>query len=307
LLFGLSVLTFIFVLAYSGVKMKSNATKNGNNGSNTQDKGVTLMGIDEVQQRMFVEERRRHILDLLDLSKRVTVRELANAFSVSAVTVRSDLEVLAEMGALVRSHGGAVKPLSPAPNLPISLKERLRQNEKARIGVMAASMIQDGETVIFDSGTTTAAVAKCVASLRLTSLTVITNALNIATELASLPHVRVIILGGIVRGAALSMVGPHAEQALTNLNADRVFLGVDGIDPEVGLTTPDVLEAQLSALMIRVSREVVAVADSSKFMNRSLSVIAKLDSIHKIVTDEGIPTSMMDALHENGVEVLIAK
>jgi DeoR family transcriptional regulator, aga operon transcriptional repressor len=287
--------------------MKSNANKNGNNSSNTQDKGVMLMGIDEVQQRMFVEERRRHILDLLDLSKRVTVRELADAFSVSAVTVRSDLEVLAEMGALVRSHGGAVKPLSPAPNLPISLKERLRQNEKARIGVMAASMIQDGETVIFDSGTTTAAVAKCVASLRLTSLTVITNALNIATELASLPHVRVIILGGIVRGAALSMVGPHAEQALSNLNADRVFLGVDGIDPEVGLTTPDVLEAQLSALMIRVSREVVAVADSSKFMNRSLSVIAKLDSIHTIVTDEGIPAPMMDALHENGVEVLIAK
>jgi DeoR family transcriptional regulator, aga operon transcriptional repressor len=287
--------------------MKSNASKNGNNSSNTQDKGVTLMGIDEVQQRMFVEERRRHILDLLDLSKRVTVRELADAFSVSAVTVRSDLEVLAEMGALVRSHGGAVKPLSPAPNLPISLKERLRQNEKARIGVMAASMIQDGETVIFDSGTTTAAVAKCVASLRLTSLTVITNALNIATELASLPHVRVIILGGIVRGAALSMVGPHAEQALSNLNADRVFLGVDGIDPEVGLTTPDVLEAQLSALMIRVSREVVAVADSSKFMNRSLSVIAKLDSIHTIVTDEGIPAPMLDALHENGVEVLIAK
>jgi len=265
------------------------------------------MGIDEVQQRMFVEERRRHILDLLDQTKRVTVRELADAFSVSAVTVRSDLEVLAEMGALVRSHGGAVKPVSPAPNLPISLKERLRQNEKARIGVMAASMIQDGETVIFDSGTTTAAIAKCVASLRLNALTVITNALNIATELSNLPNVRVIILGGIVRGAALSMVGPHAEQALSNLNADRVFLGVDGIDPEVGLTTPDVLEAQLSSLMIRVSREVVAVADSSKFMNRSLSVIAKLNSIHKIVTDEGIPAQMMEALHENGVEVLIAK
>ena len=287
--------------------MKSNANKNGNNGSNTQAKGVALMGIDEVQQRMFVEERRRHILDLLDQTKRVTVRELADAFSVSAVTVRSDLEVLAEMGALVRSHGGAVKPVSPAPNLPISLKERLRQNEKARIGVMAASMIQDGETVIFDSGTTTAAIAKCVASLRLNALTVITNALNIATELSNLPNVRVIILGGIVRGAALSMVGPHAEQALSNLNADRVFLGVDGIDPEVGLTTPDVLEAQLSSLMIRVSREVVAVADSSKFMNRSLSVIAKLNSIHKIVTDEGIPAQMMEALHENGVEVLIAK
>jgi DeoR family transcriptional regulator of aga operon len=114
------------------------------------------------------------------------------------------------------------------------------------------------------------------------------------------------MLGGFLRGGALSMVGPHAEQALSNLNADRMFLGVDGIDPEVGLTTPDVLEAQLSALMIRVSREVIAVADSSKFMQRSLSVISKLDAIHKLVTDEGIPQEMLDALDIAGVEVIIA-
>jgi DeoR family transcriptional regulator of aga operon len=207
----------------------------------------------------------------------------------------------------VRSHGGAVKSLSPAPDLPISLKERVRQNEKARIGAVAANMIRDGETVIFDSGTTTAAVAKCVASLRLESLTVITNALNIAVELANLPQVRIIMLGGFLRGGALSMVGPHAEQALSSLNADRMFLGVDGIDPEVGLTTPDVLEAQLSALMIRVSREVIAVADSSKFMQRSLSIIGKLDAMHKLVTDDGIPQEMLDALDIAGVEVIIAK
>ena len=280
--------------------------KHSGNGSKTQADGVKML-IDDAQQGMLVEERRRHILDILDEEKRVTVRKLADVFSVSAVTVRGDLEALSQMGALVRSHGGAVKPLSPAPDLPISLKERLRHHQKASIGATAAAMIRDGETVIFDSGTTTAAVAKCVASLRLNSLTVITNALNIALELANLPHVRIIMLGGIVRGAALSLVGPHAEQALSNLNADRVFLGVDGIDPEVGLTTPDVFEAQLSALMISVSREVVAVADSSKFMHRSLSVIAKLDGIHKLVTDEGIPPQMLDSLHAAGVEVIIAK
>jgi DeoR family transcriptional regulator of aga operon len=281
--------------------------ENGPNGNKTQAPLVNLLEASDDQQRMLVEERRRHILDILDKSKRVKVRELADIFSVSAVTVRADLEALSQMGALVRSHGGAVKPLSPAPDLPISLKERVRQSEKARIGAIAASMIRDGETVIFDSGTTTAAVAKCIASLRLESLTVITNALNIALELANLPQVRIIMLGGFLRGGALSMVGPHAEQALSNLNADRMFLGVDGIDPEVGLTTPDVLEAQLSALMIRVSREVIAVADSSKFMQRSLSVISKLDAIHKLVTDEGIPQEMLDALEIAGVEVIIAK
>jgi DeoR family transcriptional regulator of aga operon len=281
--------------------------KQSGNGSKTQSAQVEVIRMDDNQQGMLVEERRRHILDLLEQSNRVTVKELADIFSVSAVTVRGDLEALAQMGALVRSHGGAVKSLSPVPDLPVNLKERLRYGEKARIGILAASMIRDGETIIFDSGTTTAAVAKCIVSLRLSSLTVITNALNIASELANLPQVRIIMLGGMVRGGALSLVGPHAEQALSNLNADRLFLGVDGIDPEVGLTTPDVLEAQLSALMIRVSREVVAVADSSKFMQRSLSVIAKLDAIHKLVTDEGIPRSMLDALHVAGVEVMIAR
>ena len=179
---------------------------------------------------------------------------MANLFSVSAVTIRADLEALSKMGALVRSHGGAVKALSPAPDLPINLKERLRQSEKARIGAVAAQLIGDGETILFDSGTTTAAVARCIPSLQLNSLTVITNALNIAIELANLPYIRTIMLGGILRGAAQSLVGPHAEEALSNLNADRLFIGVDGIDPEVGLTTPDVFEAQLSALMIRVSR-----------------------------------------------------
>ena len=265
------------------------------------------MNVDFAQEKMLVEERRRYILDLLEQSKRVTVRQLSDLFGVSTVTIRGDLEVLEQMGALVRSHGGAVKPHSPAPDLPINLKEALRQNEKARIGSVAASMIRSGETIIFDSGTTTAAVARCVAGLRLESLTVITNALNIALELASVPNLRIIMLGGILRGAALSMVGPHAEHALMNLNADRMFLGVDGIDPEVGLSTPDLLEAQLSGLMIRISREVVAVADSTKFMNRSLSVIAKLDAIHKVVTDEGIPPEMTEALQTAGVEVIIAK
>ena len=97
-----------------------------------------------------------------------------------------------------------------------------------------------------------------------------------------------------------------AEQALSNLNADRFFLGVDGIDPVVGLTTPDVLEAELSALMIRVSREVIVVADSTKFSNRSLSVIARLDTIHKLVTDEGISPRMRHAVEAAGVEVIIA-
>jgi len=263
------------------------------------------MGTDEALQRLMVEERRRQILELLEQQKRVTVRDLAERFSVSAVTVRSDLEVLERAGALVRSHGGAVKPLASAPDLPVNVKQSLHQAEKERIGAAAAAMIRDGETVIFDSGTTTAAVARNIRTLRLSSLNVITNALNVALELADLPYIRLIMLGGILRGSALSLVGPHAEQALGGLYADRLFLGVDGIDPETGLTTSDVLETQLSALMIRVSREVVLVADSSKFRRRGLSVIARLDAVHKIVTDDGVSPEMVSAVEAAGVEVII--
>ena len=133
----------------------------------------------------------------------------------------------------------------------------------------------------------------------------ITNALNIAMELANLPHVRVIMIGGILRQMSYSLVGPHAEHTLRGLNADRLFLGVDGLDPEIGLSTPDVLEAQLNAIMIRVSREVIVVADSSKFRRRSLSVIARLDQVHRVITDDRVPREMVAALKTQNVEVMV--
>ncbi len=114
------------------------------------------------------------------------------------------------------------------------------------------------------------------------------------------------MLGGILRPTSLSLVGPQAEQTLKDLNADRLFMGVDGLDPAVGLTTPDVLEAQLNGMMIRVSRDVVVVADSSKLNRRSLSLIAKVESVHRVVTDEHADAEAVQALRDRGVEVIIA-
>jgi DeoR family transcriptional regulator of aga operon len=158
---------------------------------------------------------------------------------------------------------------------------------------------------MMDSGTTTAEIARQIKFLKLKSLTVITNALNIAMELANLPHVRVIMIGGILRQMSYSLVGPHAEHTLRGLNADRLFLGVDGLDPDIGLSTPDVLEAQLNAIMIRVSRDVIVVADSSKFRRRSLSVIATLERVHKVITDDRASREMVDALKAQNVEVIV--
>src|SRR6478736_483621 len=214
--------------------------------------------------KLLVEERRRRILELLDKEERATVEELSDRFDVSSVTIRGDLDTLADAGAIVRSHGGALRRLDQE-DAPIAVKETLHHGEKVRIGHAAAGLIRQGETIILDSGTTTAEIARQLKFLKLKSLTVITNALNIAMELANLPHVRVIMIGGILRNMSYSLVGPHAEQTLRGLNA----------------------------MMIRVSREVIVVADSSKFERRSLSVIAKLDTVHKVITDKGAPASMV--------------
>ena len=253
--------------------------------------------------RMLVEERRRKILHLLDEQGSVMVEELAERFAVSAVTVRADLASLERTGRLVRSHGGAVKP--QAYDMPLGVKETLHRREKSRIGQVAAKMIHDGETVLLDSGTTTCALARELKSMPLRALTVITNALNIAMELAGLRHIRVIMLGGILREMSYSLVGPHAEQILERFHVDRLFLGVDGVDPDAGLTTPDVLEAKLNTLMIRVARQVVVVADSSKFGRRSLSKIADLEAVHRVITDRKLSAEMHRALKAASIEVVI--
>jgi len=255
--------------------------------------------------RLLVEERRRRILELLEAQERVTVEELVDRYGVSAVTIRGDLDALADLGAVVRSHGGALKRAEAPEDVPIAVKETLHHAEKVRIGHAAAQMVRDGETVMLDSGTTTAEIARQIRFLKLRSLTVITNALNIAMEIASLPHVRLIMIGGILRQMSYSLCGPPAEHALRGLHADRLFLAVDGLDPEIGLMTPDVLEAQLNTVMIQVSREVVVVADSSKFQRRSLSVIAKLDAVHKVVTDSGASPEVLAALRARNVEVIV--
>lgn len=256
------------------------------------------------QSRLLVEERRRRILEILEAQERATVEELVGRFGVSAVTIRGDLDALSSVGAVVRSHGGALKRVE-APDEPITVKETLHHAEKARIAQAAIRMIRDGETIILDSGTTTAEIARQLKISEFRSLNVITNALNLAMELANLPHVRVIMIGGLLRQMAYSLVGPSAEHALRGLHADRLFLGVDGLDPEIGLMTPDVHEAKLNAIMIEIARETVVVADSSKFQRRSLSVIAKLDKVNKLITDDQAPPELLAVLRGRNVEVIV--
>jgi len=249
------------------------------------------------------EERRRAILEMLDRDGRLLVADLARRFHTSQVTIRKDLEVLHEQRRLHRTHGGALPARERALDDPtLREKEQLHRREKVLIAAAATRMVQRGQVVVLDSGTTTTAIARGLRDFQ--SLTVVTNAVNIAAELAGTP-IEVILTGGTLRKNSFSLVGPMAEDTLRHLNADLLFLGVDGFDVRYGLTTPNLLEAQVNRVMIEVARRVVVVCDSSKFGRRSLSLIAPTSTIHEVITDRRIPKPDLRALKKAGAEVTL--
>ncbi len=258
--------------------------------------------LETTDRNLLIEERRRRICDLLREQGRVTVESLATRFGISQVTIRADLSMLESTGALTRTHGGALRRAEDLDE-PLGVKQLQHHAEKVRIAIAACELIREGETIILDSGTTTAEIARCIRASEFKSINVITNALNVAALLMDVPSVRLIMPGGILRRESNSLSGHMSESALANLQADRLYLGADGVDPEIGVMTPHLPEAELNAQMIRISRQVVVVADSSKLMRRNISLIAKAEQIHMLITDIAAPAQSVDELRQRGVEV----
>lgn len=254
--------------------------------------------------RLLAEGRRRKILELVERSGQVTVHDVVKRFAVSAVTARSDLDALSSNGVVLRSHGGAVR-YEPTQDYPLKVKATIHRSEKARIGQAAAQLVKPGETIMLDSGTTTAEIAKALIHAKLKLLTVITSALNIANELADAQDICLIMVGGLLRTASYSFVGPQAEAMLSDLHADRLFLAVDGFDLANGPFTADVLEAQLNGQMMGVSKEVTVVADSTKLGRRSLFRIGPIESVHRLITDTHAPEDFTDELRKKGIDVIL--
>ncbi len=253
------------------------------------------------ERGLMIEERRRRIRELLREQGRVRVEALAARFGISQVTIRADLAILESAGALTRTHGGALSVLDADQSLDV--KQLQHRPEKQRIAAAAAGLIQEGETIILDSGTTTAEIARHIRTLELRSVNVITNALNIAALLIDVPSVRLIVPGGILRRESNSLSGPMAETALEALRANRLYLGADAVDPQIGIMTPHLAEAELNAKMIGISQQVVVVADSSKFARRNISLIARVAQLHMLITDRAAPPEAVAQLRERGVEV----
>ena len=252
---------------------------------------------------MLNEERRRLILQILSHDGRVLVGDLARHFRTSQVTIRKDLDILQAHGRIHRTHGGALPARESALEDPtLREKEKLHRKEKSQIAATAARMVKEGQVVILDSGTTTTAIARALRERE--HLTIITNAVNIAAELSG-SSLDVILTGGTLRKNSFSLVGPIAEETLRRLNADILFLGVDGFDVHYGLSTPNLLEAKVNRAMMDVARVTVAVCDSSKFGRRSLSSIAPLSAVHHLITDRGIPKADLATLKKTGIEVTL--
>jgi DeoR family transcriptional regulator of aga operon len=250
-------------------------------------------------------DRREKIMNLLAENGKVYVDELSSMFKVSEVTIRNDLDQLEKKNHLIRARGGALKMEGQvAMDFNLSEKHKLHYPEKSRIGKKAAGLIANSETIILDSGTTTAEIARNLGNLE--NITVITNAINIVNILIQYPSIQVIIPGGYLRQNSLSLVGPFASRSLKSLYVDKVFIGVDGFDPVLGAFTPNIEEAYLNEIMIDIAKEVILVADSSKFNRKSLAHICPLNKIDLIVTDEGLDPSDRKKLEDNGVKVLIA-
>ncbi|HKS72238.1 MAG TPA: DeoR/GlpR family DNA-binding transcription regulator [Terriglobales bacterium] len=251
---------------------------------------------------MLIDERRQHILTLIQRNGRVLISQVSAALGISRITIRKDIDYLASKGLVRRSHGGAISTHGAALLDPsLGEKEQKQLREKERIAAAAAALVVEGMCVVLDSGTTTSAIARELR--RFSRLTVITNAVNIATALAATDF-EVILTGGSLRKNSFSLVGPLAEDALREIHADILFLGVDGFDVKTGVMTPNLLESRVNRSMIHAAERVVAVCDSTKFSRRSLALIAPPSAIQTVITDDQLGSEEFEALTAAGIEVM---
>lgn len=252
---------------------------------------------------MNLAERHQFILSRLHKDQYINVVDLCKELKVSSVTIRKDLKLLEDKNLLFRTHGGATVNNPYTVDRPVNEKEKIQSTEKNKIGIAAAALLKDNESIVIASGTTVNYFAKNIPSGA--NLTVVTAALNVALELMREGNIEVIQLGGLLRKSSSSVMGAYAEQVLQDFYFNKLFLGVDGIDLDFGLTTTNAMEAHLNRKMISVSQQTIVLADSTKFGKRGFGKICGLEEIDHIITDKGISEVIVKHLESLGVTVTI--
>jgi DeoR family transcriptional regulator, aga operon transcriptional repressor len=250
-----------------------------------------------------IAERHQHILNKLKEQGHVSVVNLSRELQVSTVTIRKDLKNLEEKKLLFRTHGSAT-PNNPYINdRPVDEKEKIRVFQKQKIARYGSGLIEPKDSILMASGTTIIELARQIKVSD--QLTVVTASLNIALILSRNPLIDIIQLGGMVRKSSSSIIGPYAENMLNNFSCSKLFLGIDGVDPDHGLTTTNAMEATLNQQMIRSAQRVIVLADSSKFGRRGFSRICGLSEIDMIITDDEASPAFVKNLEDAGIEVVI--
>lgn len=252
---------------------------------------------------MTKEERHNEIVEFLIKNNSALVSDLATKLNVSTVTIRKDLTELEKEKKLYRSHGRAILINPYINDRNVNEKEKLYVEEKRAIGESAATLITVKDSILIASGTTTHFFARQIRPIE--HLTVITASLQVSEILSQNPNIDIIQLGGLVRHSSLSVVTEYAEMMLTHFSCSKLYLGVDGIDLDYGITTTDMMEAILNKAMMQAAQKTIVLADSSKFGRRGFSKISNIEEVDQIITDNKISEETARRIEEMGIELTI--
>lgn len=255
------------------------------------------------ESKLLAQERRQRIFKDIETSGVASVRDLAQRFDVSMITVMRDLQELEQRGLIRRVHGGAISVRGASYEPPFSARESQLSTEKQRIAAKAVELIADGDSIILDVGTTTLEVARAMKGKR--NLTVLVTNLRAALELASQPAIQVIVIGGKLRSSELSMVGHLAEQTLRTFQVDKAFIGIGGITLDHGLTEFNFDEAGTKRVILERARQKIVAADHTKFGKVMLTQVAPLTAVDLIITGSAIDEGFRLTMEEAGVKLLL--
>jgi DeoR family fructose operon transcriptional repressor len=252
---------------------------------------------------MLSYERQSRMVEFVQQRTSASVKELSDLFQVSSMTIRRDLEILEKKGLVTRVHGGVTGPISPVAKREKE-REAVNISQKACIGEAGLHLIEEGQTIFIDAGTTTSELAKLLVHRH--GITVVTNSVKVLSILADTPEINLIGVGGAVYGGAWSFVGSLAEAALRRFHSDLAFLGITSLSLDHGLTEINYFEADIKALIIHQSQRVALLADSGKFEKVSPISVAPLDEIDVIITDDLLSPELEEAYRRSGCELILA-
>ncbi len=254
------------------------------------------------EERVFVDERRDRIYEMLVRKRKASVSDLSQEFHIGEATIRRDLSELEARGLVLRTHGGALIRDNASEEAPLRERETRNLEQKERIAQLTAQLIRNGETVMIDGGSTTLILARLLRAKH--DLVIVTNSPALADEMVGANGCQVIVTGGELREPTRSLVGPIAEQTIRQFRADRVILGMSSLMPDEGFFTVNSQEAEVKRTMMQCGKEIIVVMDSSKAGKVTFSVVSDFSTVDKLITDSGMSPEDIRRIEEKGVEVI---